>query len=223
MSKTPSGGNEQGNQSGKLDVVSSSGEPTLAKSLTSVAVDSLPVVGSLKSLAQVFTGRDIFTGEKVSRGGELLGVFAGLIPGGKIILNSKRLIRLGSRVTKSVNPSSIKFSQPTVSQNFSSNGTINNTIAGLKNGSIKPGNIPAIRVVERNGELITLDNRRLLAFQAAGVNVPIQRVSLSNPSIAAEFAKKFNPVNGGQNIVVTPNAAGRSAAEAVLREHGKIR
>lgn len=126
-------------------------------------------------------------------------------------------------VPKGVNPSSIKFSQPTVSQNFSSNGTINDLIAGLKNGTVKPGDVPAIRVVERNGELITLDNRRLAAFKAAGVSVPIQRVSLSNPKIAAEFAKKYNPVNGGQHIVVTPNAAGRSAAEAILRQHGKIR
>jgi hypothetical protein len=29
--------------------------------------------------------------------------------------------------------------------------------------------------------------------------------------------------HGGQNIVITPNAAGRAAAEAVLRSYGKIK
>lgn len=38
-----------------------------------------------------------------------------------------------------------------------------------------------------------------------------------------EFLRKFNPVNGGVNIVVTPNAAGRDAAEAVLQQYGKIK
>jgi len=80
-----------------------------------------------------------------------------------------------------------------------------------------------IRVVERNGQLITLDNRRLLAFQAAGVKIPIKRVSLTDPDIAKEFAKKFNPVNGGENIVITVNSKGRKAAEAVLRQYDKIR
>ena len=119
--------------------------------------------------------------------------------------------------------SNIKFSQPTISQNFSKNGQINDLIAGLKSGKVKPSDVPAIRVVERNGELVTLDNRRLAAFQAAGVDVPIQRVSLADPAIAKEFAKKFNPVNGGEHIIVTANASGRAAAEAVLRQHGKIK
>jgi hypothetical protein len=44
--------------------------------------------------------------------------------------------------------------------------------AGLRDGSIKPEDIPPIRLVERNGMLYTIDNRRLEAFRRAGVEVP---------------------------------------------------
>jgi Flp pilus assembly pilin Flp len=122
------------------------------------------------------------------------------------------------------NPKDILFSQPTISQNFSSGHTINETVDALKSGKLKPTDLPPIRVIEKDGRLITLDNRRLAAFEAAGVKeIPVQKVSLSDPAIAKEFRRKFNPVNGGQHVVVTPNAAGREEAERVLRESGKIK
>ena len=122
-----------------------------------------------------------------------------------------------------VKPSDVNFSQPTVSQNFSKNVTINETAAQLRRGDVTPSDIPKIRVVDRDGQLFTLDNRRLAAFQAGGVKkIPVERLSLSDPAVAKEFAKKFNPVNGGRHVVVTPNAAGRTQAERILRQHGKI-
>jgi hypothetical protein len=51
----------------------------------------------------------------------------------------------------------------------------------------------------------------------------VQRVSLSNPKIAEEFLEKLNPINGGTVVVITPNAAGRGAAEAIVKAYGKIR
>jgi hypothetical protein len=48
-------------------------------------------------------------------------------------------------------------------------------------------------------------------------------LSLSDPAVAREFMRKFNPVNAGLNIVIIPNAAGRDPAEEVLRAYGKIR
>ena len=125
-------------------------------------------------------------------------------------------------LVKRVSPNGIKFSQPTISQNFSSKGTINDLVEGLKSGSVKPRDVPPIRVVKLNGELITLDNRRLAAFQAAGKKIRVERVSLSNSEIAKEFGRKNNPVNGGQNIVVIPNRKAKGAAKATLRAHGKI-
>jgi RHS repeat-associated protein len=122
------------------------------------------------------------------------------------------------------NPRDIKFSQPTVSQNFSDGRTINGTVDDLNSGKTKVGDIPAIRVVEHEGALVTLDNRRLAAFQTADIaSIPVQRVSLSDPEIAKEFDRKNKPINGGNNVVVTENAKGRKPAEAVLRKHGKIK
>jgi uncharacterized protein YaiL (DUF2058 family) len=123
-----------------------------------------------------------------------------------------------------VNPKEIMFSQPTISQNFSDGHTINQTVEALRSGKLKPTDLPPIRVVEQNGKLITLDNRRLATFTAAGVEkIPVQRVSLSDPAIAKEFRRKFNPIGDGKHVVVTPNAAGREEAERVLKEHGKIK
>ena len=79
-------------------------------------------------------------------------------------------------------------------------------------------------MVEHKGQLYTLDNRRLVAFQAAGLSkIPVHILSLSDPAVAREFMKKFNPVNAGLNIVITPDPDGRRPAEVILRSNGKIR
>ncbi len=82
----------------------------------------------------------------------------------------------------------IRFTQSTASPNFSKGGTVNDTIQGLRTGKVTPQDIPTIRVVEHNGKLYTLDNRRLVAFQNAGVKeIPIRRVSLRD--LSARFAE----------------------------------
>lgn len=70
---------------------------------------------------------------------------------------------------------------------------------GLKSGTADPAAIPPIRVFEVEGQQYILDNRRLYAFQQAGINVPTQ------PATAAEIAAesfKFTTNNGGSTIVV---------------------
>jgi hypothetical protein len=120
-----------------------------------------------------------------------------------------------------VNPRDILFTQDTVSPNFSDGGTITDVVRGLRDGTIKVDDFPTIRVVESDGKLFTLDNRRLTAFNAAGVdNIPIQRVSLDDPAIANDFANKFRPIDGGETNVVVPRK-GRSDARGILREFGK--
>lgn len=67
----------------------------------------------------------------------------------------------------------------------------------------------------------SLDNRRLTVFKAAQVDsVPVQRLSLSDPAVQAEFLKKFKPINDGNMIIVVPSAE-RAAARKLLREYGK--
>ncbi len=137
-----------------------------------------------------------------------------LKPAQKLAFNAKHFI----------DPHTIRFTQPTVSQNFSSGGEINDLAAGLRAGKIKITDIPIIRIVEFDGKIYTLDNRRLVAFQNAGVRrIPIRRVSFKDPNIEEEFFRKYNPVNKGANIVIIPNALMRSEATEILRQYGKIR
>jgi hypothetical protein len=46
---------------------------------------------------------------------------------------------------------------------------IADTVAGIKNGDISASDFPSIRLVERDGNMYTLDNRRLVAFQQVGL------------------------------------------------------
>nr|WP_307727775.1 RHS repeat-associated core domain-containing protein [Massilia sp. TS11] len=50
----------------------------------STLLDLMPGIGSGKSIAQIYTGTDIITGEPVNRGAETAGVILGMIPGAKI-------------------------------------------------------------------------------------------------------------------------------------------
>ncbi|MDX6694606.1 MAG: hypothetical protein QOF02_2209 [Blastocatellia bacterium] len=119
------------------------------------------------------------------------------------------------------NPEDIRFSQDTANPIFSDGRNINDTIAELK---ARPGlaeEITPIKVFEQNGNLWSLDNRRLLAYQSAGIKeIPITRVSLSDPKIFKEYLKKFKPIEGGRKIVVVPKA-GKAEARRLLRQYGK--
>lgn len=131
--------------------------------------------------------------------------------------------KLAIKAMEYKNPYSIKFTQFSVSQNFNSNGTINDLISGLRSGQIKVTDIPTIRVVEYEGKLFTLDNRRLVAFQNAGLqSIPIEKVSLGRSEILKEFRNKYRPINGGRNIVVLDSSERKNIERDLLRSYGKI-
>lgn len=69
-------------------------------------------------------------------------------------------------------------------------------IDGLKDGSISPNDIPAIQIVEKDGLIFTLDNRRLNAFQEAGVNINFQKLD----KIPKKERFKFTTENNGTSI-----------------------
>ena len=73
-----------------------------------------------------------------------------------------------------LNPNTIRFSQDSIKAGFqnAAYGTIDDLAAGLRSGTVKPSSIEPIRLVEREGHLILIDNRRLEAFRRAGVDVP---------------------------------------------------
>src|SRR6185437_89657 len=71
-----------------------------------------------------------------------------------------------------MDPARIRFSQDSISGQFKGDeGNVNTLAANLKSGTVSADKIPAIMLVERQGKIITLDNRRLYAFKQAGVEV----------------------------------------------------
>ena len=101
--------------------------------------------------------------------------------------------------TTTIDAASVRFSQSSISRNFSTGGTIDDLAAGLRNGSINPANIPPIRLIEQDGNLFSLDNRRLWSFQQAEVPVPYR---MATPQEAAGEAWKFTTQSGGTSIRV---------------------
>jgi hypothetical protein len=98
-----------------------------------------------------------------------------------------------------ISRSSVRFSQNSVSPNFSAGGSIDDLAAGLRNGSVAPGDVPQIRIFESNGQWMTLDNRRLVAFQQAVVDVPYRLATAEE--IAAQ-TWKVTTTNGGTSITI---------------------
>ncbi|GAA5504552.1 hypothetical protein Dxin01_04330 [Deinococcus xinjiangensis] len=80
---------------------------------------------------------------------------------------------------------------------FRDGGNLGQLIDGLKSGDIKPGSVEPIRLVEKDGKLFTLDNRRLYAYQQAGKDVPYR---MATPEEVAKDSFKFTTKNGGVSI-----------------------
>lgn len=104
-----------------------------------------------------------------------------------------------SNAAKTIDPVTIRFSQSSISRNFSAGGSVDDLAAGLRGGSVKPTDVPAIRLVERDGSLFTLDNRRLEAFRRAETPIPYR---MATPEEAAAEAWKFTTRNNGTSIRV---------------------
>ncbi|MFB9363214.1 polymorphic toxin-type HINT domain-containing protein [Amorphoplanes nipponensis] len=108
-----------------------------------------------------------------------------------------------------VDPGDIKFTQNSVSNNWSDRaGTIEGTAEEVAAGGTR---MPPIRVFEENGVLYTLDNRRLLVHQMA--NKPIRTVRASRdevewerygrgPGKSKKSRKKNTEIEGGSAIYV---------------------
>ncbi|WP_394834944.1 hypothetical protein LVJ94_51440 [Pendulispora rubella] len=94
--------------------------------------------------------------------------------------------------------SAIRFTQSSVKGTFSDGRTLQSTIDALSGaeGDAIASQIPPIRVFPQNGQLFTLDNRRLLAFAAAGRQVPV--ISATPAEVAAQ----------GWKFTATPEQAG---------------
>lgn len=96
-----------------------------------------------------------------------------------------------------MDPKDVRFSQSSVSPAFRDGGTIDGLAEDLRSGRLSPDDVPPARLVERGGELYTLDNRRLEAFGRAGVKIPYR---MATPEEISDEAWKFTTRNGGTSI-----------------------
>ena len=109
---------------------------------------------------------------------------------------------IGRVGTKYLNPKEIRFAQKEVSSfiHTPKGGTrpLRDFISDLKTGKINPESVEPIRVVNKDGKLISLDNRRLYAYYETNLaEIPTIEVSLSDPKIAKEFVDKTGGVLEG--------------------------
>ncbi len=99
-----------------------------------------------------------------------------------------------------VDPKTIIFSQDSINGTFKDGRSVRDLAASLKNGSIKPEDVPAIRTVERNGQLVSIDNRRLSAFREAGI--PIRtRPATAQEILQAQKQGKFSAGETGSDTI----------------------
>jgi RHS repeat-associated protein len=104
--------------------------------------------------------------------------------------------------TGTINPYSIKFSQGSISGTFKNGGGVGELASGLKDGTISPSSVPAIRIVVKDGQVFTLDNRRLQAFQQAGVAIPYQKLESIPQGEMFKFKDIINGKADGTSIKV---------------------
>jgi len=109
-----------------------------------------------------------------------------------------------------MNPKNIKYSQGKIKKTFSHGDhkgqSVDDLVANIKSGKVKPSEVDPIAIVEIDGLYYSLDNRRLYAFKQAGVDdIPTVLVDLNNPQIKANFDMKFvNQLDGGNSIEIIP-------------------
>ncbi|MFE3446547.1 DUF6531 domain-containing protein [Nocardia sp. NPDC059180] len=104
---------------------------------------------------------------------------------------------LGLTPCNTIDPNQVRFTQDSVRATFKDGSSVFDLVDGLRSGDIDSESIPPIRIFEQQGHLYTLDNRRLVAFQMAGVDVPY--VMASDTQVARE-AFKFTSRSEGLSI-----------------------
>ncbi len=122
-----------------------------------------------------------------------------------------------------VNPRDVRFSQSDASPFFNNGKRVDDLSNAIRKGEITPNDLPPIRAIVKDGNLFTIDNRRLVAYGSSGVKeIPVQVVSADDQEIALILKDRFDPIRGeGRNIVIVPRAD-RAVVQQELYENGLI-
>lgn len=98
-----------------------------------------------------------------------------------------------------IDPRVIRYSQNNAKPEFKPPyGSLDDFIDGLRSGVINPADVKPIRIVQRDGNIYTLDNRRLYGFEQAGVDIPYQKLD----AIPKRELFKFSTTNEGTSLVI---------------------
>ncbi len=98
-----------------------------------------------------------------------------------------------------IDPKIIRYSQDDIKAFFKSPyGSLDDFIGGLKSGSIDATSIKPVRLVEKDGKIWTLDNRRLYSYQEAGIKIPYKKLD----AVQKKDAFKFSTINDGTSIII---------------------
>ena len=102
--------------------------------------------------------------------------------------------------TGRINPSKIRFSQDIASYGFRDKafGTIDDLASSLKSNKVDLSKFKPMRIVKKDGLIYTLDNRRLAAFQKAGVDIPYIKID----HVPKRQLFKFSTTNQGTSIII---------------------
>jgi RHS repeat-associated protein len=100
----------------------------------------------------------------------------------------------------SISAGSVRFTQDSISQDFRGGGSVMKLAQDIVGGVVAPGDLPQIRIFERNGLLYSLDNRRLFAGKMADVDLPYRMATQAE--LNRELRFKFTTTSEGTSIVV---------------------
>jgi len=105
----------------------------------------------------------------------------------KDILADMKATEIAGRNRTMRDPSQIRFSQDSIRDRLGNGTPLDDLINELKNGSTSPEDVDPIRVfTDKEGNTVSLDNRRLYAAQQAGVQVAT--VQAADQEVAEETA-----------------------------------
>ena len=92
-----------------------------------------------------------------------------------------------------INPHRIRFSQDDIAPNFrNAVGSVLDLTKKLTQNIVDPGSIKPIRIVQKDGMIFSLDNRRLHAFQLAGIEIPYIKIDQIPKTELDKFTTDLN-------------------------------
>ena len=104
-------------------------------------------------------------------------------------------------MSKRMRPKDIRYSQNSISSEFSGGRTLQHTLDKLKDGRLQVTDLPTITVCERNGKWYTADNRRLWLFKNLESLGKLYDVAVKVGSFDVKIGlSKFTTKNDGTSI-----------------------